>query len=88
MARFGQFPENGQRQMAYIIYLIEVRGNTYKKASASKRIFTIIKTYFLNYVCIYTKSRIGQDTGQFRSAPTSTGVGFLPYSEKISVYFL
>ena len=28
---FGQFPENGQWQMAYIKYLIEVRGNTYKK---------------------------------------------------------
>ena len=31
MVRFGQFPENGQRQMAYIIYLIKVRGNAYKK---------------------------------------------------------
>ena len=41
MVRFGQFPENGQRQMAYIIYLIEVWGNTYKKASASKQILQI-----------------------------------------------
>ena len=31
MVSFGQFPENGQRQMAYIIYLIELWGNTYKK---------------------------------------------------------
>ena len=31
LVRIGQFPENGQRQMAYIKYLIEVRGNTYKK---------------------------------------------------------
>ena len=36
MVRFGQFPENGQRQMAYIIYLIEVSGNKYQKATVLK----------------------------------------------------
>jgi len=34
MVSFGQFPENGQRQMAYIIYLIEVWRNTDKKLNA------------------------------------------------------
>ena len=34
MVSFGQFPENGQWQMAYIIYLIEVRRNTDKKLKA------------------------------------------------------
>ena len=34
MVSFGQFPENGQRQMAYIIYLIKVLRNTDKKLNA------------------------------------------------------
>ena len=49
LVRIGQFPENGQRQMAYIIYLIErqmayiiylieVSGNKYQKATVLKRV--------------------------------------------------
>jgi hypothetical protein len=34
MVSFGQFPENGQGQMTYIIYLIEVWRNTDKKLIA------------------------------------------------------
>jgi len=41
MVSFGQFPENGQRQMAYIIYLIEVSSNKYKKATAFKLILHV-----------------------------------------------
>jgi len=36
MVSFGQFPENGQRQMAYIIYLIEVWRNTDKDLNAEQ----------------------------------------------------
>ena len=44
----------------------------------------ILPQFFYNS----TKSRIGQDTGHFRRAATSTGAGFLPYPENISLYFL
>ena len=38
MVSFGQFPQMVTRQMAYIIYLIEVSGNKYQKATGLKRI--------------------------------------------------
>ena len=41
MVSFGQFPENGQRQMAYIIYLIKVSSNKYKEATALKLILHV-----------------------------------------------
>ena len=44
----------------------------------------ILPQFFYNS----TKSRIGQDTGHFCRAATSTGAGFLPYPENISLYFL
>ena len=47
MVRFGQFPENGLRQMAYIIYLIEVSSNKYKKATSFKLILYIQWDIFL-----------------------------------------
>ena len=52
LVRIGQFPENGQRQMAYIIYLIELWGNTYKKyiffeigSYECKNIFLLMPVY-------------------------------------------
>jgi hypothetical protein len=45
---FGQFPENGQRQMAYIIYLIEVRRNADKKLNIG---LYKCNNFFIN-VCI------------------------------------
>ena len=47
MVSFGQFPENGQRQMAYIIYLIEVSSNKYKKATSFKLILHVQWDIFL-----------------------------------------
>ena len=38
MVAFGRFLQMVARQMAYIIYLIEVSGNKYQKATVLKRI--------------------------------------------------
>ena len=38
MVAFGRFLQMLTRQMAYIIYLIEVSGNKYQKATVLKRI--------------------------------------------------
>ena len=47
MVRFGQFPENGQRQMAYKIYVIELSGIKYQKATVLKWILQRQKHNFL-----------------------------------------
>ncbi len=49
MVSFGQFPENGQRQMAYIIYLIEVWRNTDKNLNAEHT--NVVKNF---YSCLIT----------------------------------
>ncbi len=38
MVSFGHFPQMVTKQMAYLIYLIEVSGNKYQKATVLKRI--------------------------------------------------
>ncbi len=38
MVSFGRFPQMVTKQMAYLIYLIEVSGNKYQKATVLKRI--------------------------------------------------
>jgi hypothetical protein len=38
MVAFGRFLQMVARQMAYLIYLIEVSGNKYQKATVLKRI--------------------------------------------------
>ena len=52
MVSFGHFPQMVTKQMAYLIYLIEVSGNKYQKATVFEMHTTMAITYIFIYVWI------------------------------------